>query len=250
MRSDPVGRPDAHGVGICGEQGYLPGLVWTDPADAQQLAEQLRQEHADTGREVTRNPHLECGWARRTVASVRLLDVVQRLLGPTVAVENTFLIIKWPNTGFAVPVHQDGINDRIVLDPARSLAVWLAVTEATSENGCLEVVPGSQTAGYRPYGRAEDAPTGGGGRPLAACTGGREHGFTRVVLGAGQACAMDVRLLHRSGPNRADQPRIGLNIRYVAPGGAQMRRLQPQRVRRDRRQLVTARSAQEERRTT
>jgi hypothetical protein len=34
---------------------------------------------------------------------------------------------------------------------------------------------------------------------------------------------MDVRLLHRSGRNCAAQPRIGLNIRYVAPGGVHMR---------------------------
>ncbi|MGH8887962.1 MAG: phytanoyl-CoA dioxygenase family protein [Egibacteraceae bacterium] len=220
---DPTGQVRARGVGICGEQGCLPGLAWTEPADAQRLAEQLRQEHAGTGREVTRNPHLECGWARRAVTSARLLDVVHRLIGPAVAVENTFLIIKWPGTGFTVPVHQDGINDRIVLDPARSLAVWLAITEATSANGCLEVVPGSQVAGYLPYERAEETSTGGGGRPLATRTGGQEYGFTHVALAAGQACAMDVRLLHRSGPNRADQPRIGLNVRYVAPGGAQMR---------------------------
>lgn len=221
----PTGQVEECGVGIYGEQGYLPGLVWTEPADAQQLAEQLRQEHADTGREVTRNPHLECGWARRAVTSLRLLDIVQRLIGPAVAVENTFLIIKWPGTGFAVPTHQDGINDRIVLDPARSLAVWLAITEATSANGCLEVVLGSQTAGYRLYERPEDTSTRTreGARPLTAHTGGQEHRFTPVVLRSGQACAMDVRLLHRSGPNRAAQPRIGLNIRYVAPGGAQMR---------------------------
>ncbi|MGH8902516.1 MAG: phytanoyl-CoA dioxygenase family protein [Egibacteraceae bacterium] len=220
---DPTGQVGVRGVGICGERGHLPGLAWTEPADVQRLAEQLRQEHADAGREVTRNPHLECGWARRAVTSARLLDVVGRLLGPAVAVENTFLIIKWPGTGFAVPVHQDGINDRIVLDPARSLVMWLAITEATSANGCLEVLPGSQTGGYRPYERAEGASTREGGHPLTACTSEREHGFTPVVLRAGQACAMDVRLLHRSGPNRADQLRIGLNIRYVAPGGAQMR---------------------------
>jgi ectoine hydroxylase-related dioxygenase (phytanoyl-CoA dioxygenase family) len=194
-----------------------------EPADAQRLAEYLRQENSTSEREVARNLHLECGWARRAVTSVRLLNVVQRLIGPAIAVENTFLIIKWPDTGFVVPVHQDGINDRIVLDPARSLAVWLAISEATRENGCLEVVPGSQVAGYRPYERAQGASTSEGGCPLTACTGEREHGFIPVVLGVGEACAMDVRLLHRSGPNRADQPRIGLNIRYVAPGGAQMR---------------------------
>jgi hypothetical protein len=34
-----------------------------------------------------------------------------------VAVENTFLSIKRPGDQFTVPAHQDGINDRIQLDP-------------------------------------------------------------------------------------------------------------------------------------
>ncbi len=34
---------------------------------------------------------------------------------------------------------------------------------------------------------------------------------------------MDVRLLHRSGPNTARFARLGLNIRYVAPGAARTR---------------------------
>jgi hypothetical protein len=111
VRRNPAGHIGDRGVGICGEQGYLPTLVWATPAEAQRLAGQLRHEYAGTGHEVTRNPHLECGWARLVVTSVRLLDVVQQLIGPAVAIENTLLIIKWPGTGFAVPMHQDGIND-------------------------------------------------------------------------------------------------------------------------------------------
>ena len=34
---------------------------------------------------------------------------------------------------------------------------------------------------------------------------------------------MDVRLLHRSHPNRTTQTRIGLNVRYVAPGAVTVR---------------------------
>jgi hypothetical protein len=46
----------------------------------------------------------------------------------------------------------------------------------------------------------------------------------------GQACALDVRLIHRSGPNCGTSARIGLNIRYVAPGGLHVRSGEPPRL--------------------
>lgn len=201
----------------CGENGYLAPFDWTALDDAGQLAKRLR-ETTGTGN-VTVNPHAAEAWARELVASPAVVETVTGLIGPDVAVENTFLMIKRPGDGFAVPPHQDGINDRIELDPARAVAVWLAISPATPENGCLEVVPGSQRRGYLQYHRAGEA-----GSPLTTGLHG-EAGFVPVRLRPGQACALDVRLLHRSGPNNGTAPRIGLNIRYVAPGGLQARRL-------------------------
>ncbi|MFJ2191934.1 hypothetical protein ACIOJE_29040 [Kitasatospora sp. NPDC087861] len=34
---------------------------------------------------------------------------------------------------------------------------------------------------------------------------------------------MDRRLLHRSGTNTSDGARVGLNVRYIAPGGIRRR---------------------------
>ena len=185
------------------------------PAQAIALAREL----ADTAGpgNVTANPHLSQDWARRAVTCGRVISAVAALLGPDIAVENTFLMIKRPGDRFTVPAHQDGINDRIQLDPARSVAVWLAVSEATAVNGCLEIVPGSHRGGYLPFHRA-GSPAGDGRRPLTLAAGDGD-GFTPVPLDGGQACVLDVRLVHRSGPNTGSAPRIGLNIRYVAPGG-------------------------------
>jgi ectoine hydroxylase-related dioxygenase (phytanoyl-CoA dioxygenase family) len=202
--------------GAAGLSGYRTDLAWSAPEKANELAQRLAGRF-DLG-EVTRNLHLTEAWARDAVAGHLLIPHVQAMIGPAVAVENTFLVIKRPGGRFEVPPHQDGINDWIVLDPARSVAVWLAITDATVENGCLEVAPGSHAAGYLPYGRAADT---GAGTPLTASL---EHaGFAPVPLPAGGGCAMDVRLLHRSRPNRSSTVRVGLNIRYVAPGGLTVR---------------------------
>jgi ectoine hydroxylase-related dioxygenase (phytanoyl-CoA dioxygenase family) len=132
-------------------------------------------------------------------------------------VENSFLITKHPGTIFAVPVHQDGINDRIVLNPARSVAAWLAITDATTRNGCLQVIPGSHRGGYLPYRRAAPTTADDDQRPLTTAEDFSEDMFMPVPLLAGQACLMDMRLLHRSGLNQSPRARVGLNIRYVAP---------------------------------
>jgi ectoine hydroxylase-related dioxygenase (phytanoyl-CoA dioxygenase family) len=189
--------------------GFQAPISWAEPAAVGALARQL----SGLG-EVVRNPHTAPGWAQDAVKAPVLLERVAAMIGPDIAVENTFAIVKQPGSPFAVPPHQDGINNRHRLDPAASVAMWLAITDATTENGCLHVVPGSQRLGYLPYERHPDSTRGG--RPLTISPGAGE--FVPVPVASGQAVAMDVRLLHRSHPNRSTLPRIALNVRYLAPG--------------------------------
>lgn len=136
--------------------GYLAPVTWCGHDEAAALARQLagRPELGN----VTANPHLMQDWARRAVTSGPLIGCVRALIGADIAVENTFLMIKRPSDGFTVPAHQDGINDRIQLDPARSVAVWLAISGASPVNGGLQIVPGSHQGGYLPYRRAAHPP--------------------------------------------------------------------------------------------
>jgi ectoine hydroxylase-related dioxygenase (phytanoyl-CoA dioxygenase family) len=198
---------------VCGQAGYLAPVTWSTPEAARNLASQLLEIPSLAN--VTANPHFTESWARQLVTYTPLLESVCDLIGPEVAVENTYLMVKRPGDGFAVPPHQDGINDRMELDPARSVAVWLAITEATTSNGCLEVQPGSQQRGYLPYRRAD-------GGPLTVDIAGSAP-YVPVELSPGQACVLDVRLVHRSGPNATTHARIGLNIRYVAPDAMHVR---------------------------
>lgn len=200
------------GPELCGPPGYQTGVVWCHPGTAAALGHRLADDYA--GREVIANPHLTDEWAQTIIESPAVIDAVRTLIGPDVAVENTFLMIKWPSTDFVVPPHQDGTNERMELDPARSVAAWLAITPATRTNGCLEVAVGSHRSGYRSYHRDAQHPADTG-QPLTTPTAGEM--FRPLPLRSGYACLMDVRLLHRSGRNRSERPRIGLNVRYIAP---------------------------------
>ncbi|WP_282795215.1 phytanoyl-CoA dioxygenase family protein [Streptomyces sp. CC224B] len=207
--------------GLLGAAGYRSLPSWCTPAYARARAAELVAAHQAARTEVVRNPHRNAEWAQAVVRAPRLLGAVQDLIGRDVAVENTLLVLKWPYQNCEVPWHQDGINDRVLLDPQGSVAAWLALTDAGRANGCLHVIPGSQRGGYLPYG-PEPGTCVQRGRPMGARVAKDTWGVPMAVA-AGSGLLMDVRLLHRSLANVSEKARLGLNIRYVAPGAVTMR---------------------------
>ncbi|MFI9203683.1 phytanoyl-CoA dioxygenase family protein [Streptomyces sp. NPDC053048] len=215
--------PRFAGPSPLGESGFRTGIGWHLNEVARGCGAEVTATHLDSRTEVTPEAHLRIEWAAYAVRSPGLLRAVQDVIGNAVAVEKTFLMVKWPGREFLVPWHQDGTNERMDLDPERSVAAWLAITDATTGNGCLQVLPGSHAAGYLPNGRESgDAARGKALGVHGMADGPHERGVW-LPLDAGQACLMDVRLIHRSDSNTADEPRVGLNVRYVAPGAVQAR---------------------------
>ncbi|MFJ9952855.1 phytanoyl-CoA dioxygenase family protein [Kitasatospora sp. NPDC091207] len=210
--------------GVLGHRGLKTGVTWSTPGAAHARAAQITAAHRARREEITRNPHLDEEWARAAVRAPTLLAAVQALIGPDVAVQNTFLVVKWPHRTFEIPWHQDGIDARVELDPDRAVSAWLAVSDATVDNGCLHAVPGSQRFGYLPY--SSEAEAGAERGRADEATGFTADTTTALPLPAGSALLMDSRLLHRSGTNTTCGARVGLNIRYVAPGA--IRRRDPQ----------------------
>ncbi|MFJ2582947.1 phytanoyl-CoA dioxygenase family protein [Kitasatospora aureofaciens] len=203
--------------GILGRRGMSSPIEWSVPGAARGRAALLVTDHRGSRQEIVRNPHLAEDWAEFAVRAPNLLAAVQAVLGPDVAVENTFLVVKWPHRTFEIPWHQDGIGQTLELHPDRSVSAWLAITDATTANGCLHVAPGSQRASYLPVEKEAAGGTERGRADQAA--GFTPTATTTVPLRAGSAVLMDSRLVHRSGTNLSSGARIGLNVRYVAPDG-------------------------------
>jgi ectoine hydroxylase-related dioxygenase (phytanoyl-CoA dioxygenase family) len=206
------------GPSLLGESGYRTGMSWNTSSRARARSAEIIAEHRGDMTEVVRDVHLRTEWAALAVRSPHLLGHVQKAIGASVAVENTFMVIKWPGRSFEVPWHQDGINTRMSLDPERSVAAWLAVTDATTVNGCLQVIPGSHAAGYLGHAREESGAKRGNALGVEGMPSGPHDRSVWLPLDAGQACLLDPRLIHRSDSNTTSGIRIGLNIRYVAPG--------------------------------
>ncbi len=87
--------------------------------------------------------------------------------------------------------------------PTRSLVgAWVAIDDATVENGCLWVLPGSHRSGYlyplRPHERPEESDT------APESYGFDDTAELPVELEAGSVLFFNGYLLHRSKPNRSD----------------------------------------------
>jgi ectoine hydroxylase-related dioxygenase (phytanoyl-CoA dioxygenase family) len=139
-------------------------------------------------------PHKLSETIRSTVAHPRIVDALTGVIGPNVKSMQSMLFIKSegkPGQAW----HQD---EHFIPTRDRSLAgVWIALDDATIENGCLWVMPGSHERGVLYPDREQDD-------PRFDCTA-ESYGFpyeeadaVPVQIPAGAALFFNGYLLHRS----------------------------------------------------
>jgi phytanoyl-CoA hydroxylase len=138
-----------------------------------------------------------------SVAYRRALEIAREILGEDVAFDFDMLIDKAPGTDTPTPWHQDCAY-WLDLPDRRAASCWIALDEATVDNGCMWFVPGSHREELRPHRSAApggalqcDPPESGAvAVPLApgSCTfhaGGTLH-FSRGNTTAGHRRALIV----------------------------------------------------------
>jgi ectoine hydroxylase-related dioxygenase (phytanoyl-CoA dioxygenase family) len=84
----------------------------------------------------------------------RILDVVTSLLGPDVKYYSDQVIMKPAKHGSAVNWHQDSYYWPI--EPMNLVTCWLALDDATLENGCMCFIPGSHRQGLWTHTRNDE----------------------------------------------------------------------------------------------
>ena len=115
-------------------------------------------------------------------------------------------LLKRQSVGSAFPWHQDlaywgaGRPDMI--------GIWIALHDATIENGCMDIIPGSHQWGILPC--EENDP----GRPIL--TGEQEAQRIPAEVKAGGALLFHALLVHRSSPNRSNKERCAVIFEYTA----------------------------------
>ena len=141
-----------------------------------------------------------------------ILDMVEQLIGPDFALWNSSFFAKPARVGTKTPWHQDG--EYWPIRPLATCSVWIAVDEATTENGCLRVIPGSHRR--RELGRHDFNGAEGLSLPLELSADEFDEAAARdIVLEEGQVSLHDIYLIHGSDPNRSDRSRRGMTLRYM-----------------------------------
>ena len=143
-----------------------------------------------------------------------ILDAVEQLIGPDILVYNVTYIIKEPNTATHVSWHQD--LTYWGLDSDDQVSLWLALSDASADSGCMRVIPGSHRLGRQQHivGEEDDDNVLFQNQRVADID---ENQAVTCALGPGQASLHHGWLLHASAPNRSEDRRIGLNVQYIAP---------------------------------
>lgn len=133
----------------------------------------------------------------------KMLDLVQDLIGDTIFYHSSKLMFKPARHGGVKPWHQDYAY--WASTKPEQVTTWIALDDATPENGCMQLIPGSHKWGLVKHGKQElqldlkDVP---------------QDKVKIAPMKAGSILCFHVLTMHYSGPNTSDKSRRALIADY------------------------------------
>jgi ectoine hydroxylase-related dioxygenase (phytanoyl-CoA dioxygenase family) len=134
--------------------------------------------------------------------------ITTAILGPDIDLYWNQSVFKMPEGEKQFPWHQD--DGYTPVTPSPYLTLWLALNDATPENGCISVMPGSHKRGLIPH---EQTPIG-----LACHSTDDPDQGVQVPVKAGSMAVFYSLTMHKSGVNRSKGPRKAYVIQYSVAG--------------------------------
>ncbi len=166
--------------------------------------------------EITFTTHLvlQSELARTFTSSTLFADLCSDLIGPDVRLYWDQAVYKKPGTESPFPWHQD--NGYAFVEPQQYLTCWVALTDASEDNGCPWVVPGLHRTGTLTH---EYSDIG------FVCLRDPVEAIA-VPARAGSIVVFSSLTPHSTGPNSTDAVRKAYIVQF-APSGAEVIRAQP-----------------------
>jgi ectoine hydroxylase-related dioxygenase (phytanoyl-CoA dioxygenase family) len=140
----------------------------------------------------------------------RIVGICADLVGPDVHLYWDQAVYKKPEKPRRFPWHQD--NGYAFVEPQQYLTVWLALTDATVDNGCPWVVPGLHRLGTLAHTYVD---------PLGFECLSEPVGAVAAEVSAGGAVVFSSLTPHLTGPNTTGAVRKAYILQY-APAGAEV----------------------------
>ena len=141
-----------------------------------------------------------------------IVDAAEDVLGPNLLCWTTNFFIKEANSPGFVSWHQDAFYWGLSKDEV--MTAWVALSPANLQSGCMKFVPGSQTQDHLQHvdtfhkdnllSRGQEIAVKVDSEKTVDC-----------ILNPGEMSLHHVKVVHGSEPNRSNDRRIGLAIRYI-----------------------------------
>ncbi len=189
-----------------------PDEVATCLAGLQRLETELGSPVADADVKWRSHAYAHSPWFNDLIRHPRILDAIEDVIGPDILVWTSTFFIKEPHSPTFAAWHQDGTY--FGLEPQEQVCAWVALTDATAEAGCMEMLS-----------------SGGAPRQLHHAALGLAHSINRagqtimeafddtnpvaMALPAGSFSLHHELAVHRSAPNRAAHRRVGIGLNYM-----------------------------------
>ena len=193
---------------------YFPVQVMS-PAEAHAIradVEVAERHFAERGERLRHRPHLVVTALDRLIRNETMLDAIEDLIGPNILCWTSLFFTKNARDPAFVSWHQD--STYWGLSTADVVTAWIALSPSTVESGAMRFAPGThkldQISHRETFGEHNMLTRG-----QIVDHEVDENEAVDVVLQPGEASLHHVRLIHGSGPNNADDRRIGFAIRYI-----------------------------------
>jgi ectoine hydroxylase-related dioxygenase (phytanoyl-CoA dioxygenase family) len=195
-------------------------IIYEDPVFPQRKFDALKEHFeeelaalpADVRPESMDVPHFTDVKLFEWLFSDEVLDLVEPIIGPDIALFSSHFICKPKGNGKRVPWHEDSFYWSKMISPMQVVTVWLAIDPSTRQNGAMLVIPRtlSGTSEHEEVDAEKNVlPWEVKRRPID------DGKAVTIELESNHASLHDGRLLHGSPPNTSDLRRCGYTMRYM-----------------------------------
>ena len=146
-----------------------------------------------------------------------VLDLVEPITGPDIALFSSHFICKPQGDGKRVPWHEDSAYWRGQIEPMEIVTLWLAIDPSSPENGGMSVIPRTHReahAGYSDYAEVDSSKNVFGTEIIQPQRD--ESRAVPCILQPNQASLHDARIMHGSPANTSSIRRCGYTMRYMS----------------------------------
>jgi hypothetical protein len=199
---------------------HRDGLLFPLPALTCEEVEYFRDRHDEMDRHLGGRPsaeqkgdaHLYFKWVCDLATHRAVLDAVEDIIGPDILIHSSTIFTKYPEDEKFVSWHQD--SHYWGLSEPRLVSAWIALTDSTTANGCLRVLPGTHTRAFEHMEQPQQTNILSRGHTVSDIPD--VNRAVDIVLRAGQMSFHHANLIHGSKPNTTKGPRIGIAVRYAS----------------------------------